>query len=178
MEEDLDYFLLHFPTNFNYNIILYHEIVLLPYRKRLYDNINLLVIKYLLPYVNINSIIQPLYQYKPTIFFHALYTKNKSLIHLLLKYKPKHYVYNMYSLLTAIQLKDISIIKLLIPHTDINFKIQNTTPYLYTISNFKETDYIYRFMKYHRYHKYGIQLLIYNTYLPISTIHYIKTFLI
>ena len=99
-------------------------------------------------------------------------------IRLLLNYQPEHYVYNKYSLLTAIQLKDISLIKLLLPYTNIDFAIQNTTPYLYTKLHFKNTDPIYILMEYHKYNKSGIQMLIYKTRLPINTIQYIKSYLI
>ena len=181
MDEDFNYFLLNYP-NINDDIILYYEIVLLPYRQRLYNKINLLVIDYMLSNkkVNINRVIRPLYIHKPTIFFHALYTNTpqNSLIQLLLKYRPEHYVYNKYSLLTAIQLKDISLIKLLLPYTNVNFAIQNTTPYLYTKLHFKNVDPIHILMEYHKYNKYGIQMLIYKTILPINTIQYIKSYLI
>ena len=43
------------------------------------------------------------------------------LIKLLLNYQPEHYVYNKYSLLTAIKLRDIPLIKLLLPYTNIDF---------------------------------------------------------
>lgn len=181
MEEDFNFFLLNYP-NLNVDIILYYEIVLLPYRQRLYNKINLLIIDYVLSNKkgNINNVIRPLYIHKPTIFFHALYTNTpqNSLIKLLLNYQPEHYVYNKYSLLTAIKLRDIPLIKLLLPYTNIDFSIQNTTPYLYTITTFMTNDPIYILMEYHKYNKYGIQMLIYKTRLPINTIKYIKSYLI
>ena len=181
MEEDFTFFLLNYP-NLNVDIILYYEIVLLPYRQRLYNKINLLIIDYVLSNKkgNINNVIRPLYIHKPTIFFHALYTNtpHNSLIKLLLKYQPDHYVYNKYSLLTAIKLRDMSLIKLLLPYTDIDFKIKDTTPYLYTISNFSNDSPIYILMEYHKYNKYGIQILMYKTILPTDTIQYIKSYLI
>jgi hypothetical protein len=156
---------------------LFFEITLLPYRTRFYDNINFQIIHKLLRKANINSLIQPLYIHKPTIFFHSIYTKNSKLIKLMLQYNPEHYIEGQYSLLTAIKTKDISTIKTLIPYTNIHFQIDNTTPYKYVISNFQKTHPIYMLFEYVNLYKYSLLLLIKKTNISIDIISKIKEFI-
>ena len=107
--------------------LLFFEVNLLPYRNRLYTLINPNIILYLLPLSNINLLPTPLYLHKPSIFFHILYTLHTTIIKHALLLHPTHHIHNQYSLLTAIKLKHLPTIKLLIPHTNIHFPIQNTT---------------------------------------------------
>ena len=161
--------------------LLFFEIHLLQYRSRLYSNINLHIVRHLLPFAQINDIIQPLYLHKPTLFFHAIYTKNTPLIYLFLKYNPKHYInnnYPAYSLLTALHTKHLPTIKALIPYTDIHFNIDNTTPYHYAISHFEQSHPIHILFQYLHLHLPSIKLLIHSTHLPIDTIKHIQTYLI
>ena len=162
--------------------LLFFEINLLNYRSRFYSNINLHIVQYLLPYTNINLIVQPLYIHKPTIFFHAIYTKNTPLINLFLSHNPTHYIKNTYrpaySLLTALYTKHLPTIKALIPHTDIHFQINDTTPYQYAISHFESSHPIHILFEYIHLHKSSLRLLILHTKLPIDNIHQIKTYLI
>lgn len=158
--------------------LLFFEVNLLPYRNRLYTLINPNIILYLLPLSNINLLPTPLYLHKPTIFFHILYTCHTTIIKHALLLHPTHHIHNQYSLLTAIKLKHLPTIKLLIPHTHIHFPIQNTTPYLYVLHHFKHTHPIYLFFQYIHTHKYAILLLIHRTTLPIHILQHIKSFLI
>ena len=162
--------------------LLFFEINVLNYRSRLYSNINLHIVQYILPYTNINLIVQPLYIHKPTLFFHAIYTKNVPLINLFLSYNPAHYIENTYrpaySLLTALHTKHLPTIKVLIPYTNIHFQINNTTPYQYAISHFESSHPIHILFKYIHLHKSSLQRIILHTNLPINTIQHIKTYLI
>lgn len=180
---DYQYFLtLH--TNLNTvqaSKLLFFEIHLLQYRSRLYSNINLHIVQHLLPFVQINNIIQPLYIHKPTLFFHAIYTKNIPLIYLFLKHNPTHYInniYPVYSLLTALHTKHLPTIKALIPYTDIHFQINHITPYHYVISHFELSHPIHILFQYLHLHLPSIKLLIHSTHLPIDTIKHILTYLI
>ena len=176
--KDYNYFLSKYKTCTNKDIVLYFEINLLPYRPRFYNDINFLIINYLLPYTNINRVIQPLYIYRPTIFFHALYTCHTQLIELLLLYSPIHYTHQQYSLMYALKLEHLPIIKLLIPHTNIHFQIDNTTPYLYAITYFESTHPIHILFKYINLHKHSLSLLTKYTHLSTDTLRHIKSFLI
>lgn len=169
------------PNSFEATRLIYFEINLLIYRTRLYSNINLQIIQHLLPFAQINNIIEPLYLHKPTLFFHAIYTNNVPLIKLFLSHNPKHYInnnYPVYSLLTALYTKHLPTIKTLIPYTDIHFSISNTTPYDYVISNFEISHPIHILFEYLHLYLYSIKLLIHSTDLPIDTIKHIKTYLI
>ena len=169
------------PNQFEATKFIFFEIHLLIYRTRLYSNVNLHIIRHLLPFAQINHIIQPLYLHKPTLFFHAIYTKNTPLIYLFLKHNPKHYInyyYPTYSLLTALYTKHLPTIKALIPYTDIHFYIDNSTPYDYVISHFEQSHPIHILFQYLHSHLPSIKLLIHSTHLPIHTILHIKTFLI
>lgn len=156
---------------------LFFEITLTPYRTRFYDDVNFQIIHKLLRKADINLLIQPLYIYKPTIFFHSIYTKNIKLIKLMLQYNPEHYIEGQYSLLTAIKTKDISTIKTLIPYTNIHFQINNITPYKYVISNFQKTHPIYILFEYVNLYKYSLLLLIKKTNISIDIISKIKEFI-
>lgn len=180
ISKDFSYFKLYIDsqiTNLCAAKYLFFEITLIPYRTRFYDNINFQIVHRLLRKVNINLLIQPLYIYKPTIFFHSIYTKNTRLIKLMLQYNPEHYIEGQYSLLTAIKIKDIPTIKILIPYTNIHFQIDNTTPYKYVIENFQKTHPIYMLFEYVNLHKYSLKLLIKNTNMPIDNISKIKEFI-
>ena len=169
------------PNRFEANKFIFFEIHLLQYRDRLYSNVNLHIVRHLLPFAQINDIIQPLYLHKPTLFFHAIYTKNTPLINLFLKHNPKHYIYHnypAYSLLTALHTKHFPTIKALIPYTDIHFNIHNTTPYHYAISHFELSHPIHILFQYLHLHLPSIQLLIHSINLPIDTIKHIQTYLI
>ena len=158
--------------------LLFFEVNLLPYRNRLYTLINPNIILYLLPLSNINLLPTPLYLHKPSIFFHILYTLHTTIIKHALLLLPKHHIHNQYSLLTAIKLKHLPTIKLLIPYTSIHFPIQNTTPLLYVLTHFTHTHPISLFFQYIHTHKYALFLLIHHTTLPIHILQHIKTFLI
>ena len=181
---DYQYFLTLYPKEpnvFEASKLLFFEIHLLKYRIRLYSNINLHIVQYLLPFAQINNIIQPLYILKPTLFFHAIYTNYVPLINLFLSNNPKHYInnnYPAYSLLTALHTKHLPTIKTLIPYTDIHFNIDNTTPYHYAISHFEHSHPIHILFKYLHLHLHSIKLLILSSDLPIDTIKHIKTYLI
>ena len=178
---DFKYFMSNVSSNLTVleaSKLLYFEIYLLNYRTRLYYDINLSAIKYLLNYANINFIIQPLYIHKPTIFFHAIYSENPTLIDMMLHYNPVHYVKGCYSLFAAVQLQNYPIIKSLIPYTDIHFEINDTTPYKYVIMNYKKTDPIYRLFEYINSHKKSLKILIKKRKLPTDIIRHIKSFMI
>lgn len=169
------------PDRFEATKLLFFEINLLKYRVRLYSNVNLHIVQHLLPFAQINDIIQPLYLHKPTLFFHAIYTTNVPLINLFLSHNPKHFInnnYPAYSLLTALHTKHLPTIKALIPYTDIHFSIGNTTPYDYVISHFEQTHPIHILFEYLHLHLHSIKILIHSTDLPIDTIKHIKTYLI
>lgn len=166
------------PNQFEATKFIFFEIHLLIYRTRLYPNINLHIIRHLLPFAQINHIIQPLYIHKPTLFFHAIYTKNTPLINLFLSHNPTHYINQSYSLLTALHTKHLPTIKALIPYTDIHFQINYTTPYQYAIEHFEQSHPIRILFEYIHLHLYSIKLLILHTKLPIDNIHQIKTYLI
>ena len=179
---DYQYFLTLYknPNVFEASKLLFFEIHLLKYRTRLYSNINLHIVQHLLPFVQINNIIQPLYIHKPTLLFHAIYTKNTPLIYLFLKHNPKHYInnkYPAYSLLTALHTKHLPTIKALIPYTDIHFSINNTTPYDYAIQHFEHSHPIHLLFLYLHLHLPSIKLIIQSTHLPIDTIKHILTYL-
>lgn len=166
------------PNRFEATKLIFFEIHLLIYRTRLYPHINLHIIQHLLPFAQINDIIQPLYLHKPTLFFHAIYTKNTPLINLFLKHNPKHYINQSYSLLTALHTKHLPTIKALIPYTHIHFHIHHTTPYHYAIQHFEPSHPIHILFQYLHLHLPSIKLLIHSTNLPIDTIKHIKTYLI
>lgn len=171
------------PNSFEATRLIYFEIHLLIYRTRLYSNINLHIVQHLLPFAQINNIIEPLYLHKPTLFFHAIYTNYVPLIKLFLYHNPKHYInnhyyYPAYSLLTALHTKHLPTIKTLIPYTNIHFNIDNTTPYNYVISNFEISHPIYLLFEYLHLHSYSIKLLIHSTNLTIDIIKHIQTYLI
>ena len=181
--QDYHYFLKTYkdPSELDASKLLFFEINLLKYRTRIYSNVNLYIVQYLLEFANINHIIQPLYLHKPTLFFHAIYTKNIPLINLFLKHNPKHhinYYHPTYSLLTALHTKHLPTIKTLIPYTNIHFPIHNTTPYLYAISNFKPSHPIHILFQYIHLHLHSIKLLILSSNLPIDIIKLIKTYLV
>jgi len=181
--QDYHYFLKTYkdPSEYDASKLLFFEIHLLKYRTRIYSNVNLYIVQYLLESANINNIIQPLYLHKPTLFFHAIYTTDVALINLFLKHNPKHYInnnYPTYSLLTALHTKHLPTIKALIPYTDIHFSIDNTTPYKYAISNFESSHPIHILFKYLHFHLHSIKLLIHSSDLPIDTIKHIQTYLI
>lgn len=168
------------PNRFEATKLIFFEIHLLKYRDRLYSNVNLHIVRHLLPYAQINDIIQPLYLHKPTLFFHAIYTKNTPLINLFLKHNPTHYIYNnlpAYSLLTALHTKHLPTIKALIPYTHIHFHIHHTTPYLYVIEHFELSHPIHILFLYLHLHLPSIKLLIHSINLPIDIIKHIKTYL-
>lgn len=181
---DYQYFFNTHPKELNHfeaTKLIFFEINLLIYRTRLYSNVNLHIVQYLLPFAQINDIIQPLYLHKPTLFFHAIYTTNVPLINLFLSHNPKHFInnnYPAYSLLTALHTKHLPTIKALIPYTDIHFSIGNTTPYDYVISHFEQTHPIHILFEYLHLHLPSIKLLIHSTDLPIDTIKHIQTYLI
>jgi hypothetical protein len=181
---DYQYFLKLHPTKRNAvqaSNLLFFEINLLNYRSRFYSNINLYVVQYLLQFAQINHIIQPLYIHKPTLLFHAIYIKHVSLINLCLSCNPKHYIHNTYptySLLTALHTQHLPTIKAIIPHTDIHFQINNTTPYQYSISHFESSHPIHILFEYINLHKSSLRRLILHTKLPIDNIQQIKTYLI
>ena len=180
---DYQYFLTLYkePNVFEASKLLFFEIHLLKYRTRIYSNINLHIVQYLLEFANINNIIQPMYLHKPTLFFNAIYTNNVPLINLFLEHNPKHYInnnYPAYSLLTALHTKHLPTIKVLIPYTDIHFSIDNTTSYKYAISNFESSHPIHILFKYLHFHLHSINLLILSSDLPIDTIKHIQTYLI
>jgi len=169
------------PTRFEATKFIFFEIHLLKYRDRLYSNVNLLIVQHLLPFAQINHIIQPLYLHKPTLFFHAIYTKNTPLINLFLKHNPTHFInynYPAYSLLTALHTKHLPTIKALIPYTHIHFQINHTTPYHYAIEHFELSHHIHILFQYLHSHLPSIKLLIHSTHLPIDIIKHIQTFLI
>lgn len=166
------------PYRFEATKLIFFEIHLLQYRDRLYSNVNLHIVRHLLPFAQINYIIQPLYLHKPTLFFHAIYTKNTSLIDLFLKHYPTHYINQSYSLLTALHTKHLPTIKALIPYTDIHFSIHNTTPYHYAIEHFEPSHPIHILFLYLHLHLPSIKLLIHSTHLPIDIIKHIQTYLI
>lgn len=158
--------------------LLFFEIHLLQYRVRLYSHLNLHIVQHLLPFAQINHIIQPLYLHKPTLFFHAIYTTHTPLINLFLTHHPTHYINQSYSLFTALHTKHLPTIKALIPHTDIHFEINHTTPYHYAIEHFEPAHPIHILFQYLHLHLPSIKLLIHFTHLPIDTIKHIQTFFI
>lgn len=181
---DYQYFLTLYPRELNTTYatkLLFFEINLLNYRTRLYSDINFHIVEYLLPLSQINTIIEPLYLHKPTMFFHVIYTENIRLIKMFLSYNPTHYInnnYPAYSLLSALKTKHLPTIKALIPYTDINFNIKNITPYKYAISKFEKTHPIHILFEYLQLHKHSLTLLIHSSNLPIDTIKHIQTYFI
>jgi hypothetical protein len=178
---DYHLFLTLYPTRLSLSqasTLLFFEIHLLTYRTRLYQHINLHIVTFLLPFTNINHIIQPLYLHKPTLFFHAIYTTHIPLINLFIKHYPTHYINQSYSLLTALHTKHLPTIKALIPYTHIHFEINHTTPYHYAIEHFKPSHPIHILFLYLHLHLPSIKLLIHFTHLPIDTIKHIQTFFI
>ena len=184
LKEDYQYFCTLYPRKLTTTYatkLLFFEINLLHYRTRLYSNINILIIQYFLPLSEINTIIEPVYLHKPTMFFHAIYTENTRLVKLFLSYNPKHYIdgnYPIYSLLSALHTEHLPTIKALIPYTDINFNIKNTTPYKYAISKFEKTHPIHILFEYIQLHKYSLIILIQSSHLSIDIIRHIQTYLI
>ena len=86
---DYQYFLTLYPRKLNTTYatkLLFFEINFLNYRTRIYSDINFHIVEYLLPLSKINTIIEPLYIHKPTMFFNVIYTEN---ILLIKKYQEK-----------------------------------------------------------------------------------------